>query len=292
MNIRSIQNFNLHAHHGGFGCYNGQRTGNDGHNNAVRMLKTARLRGFETYGLVAHLDFNRHFKFEGMKKYEGMSQFNDLGQAIDSYNKSAVAVRSAVKQVPGINGLVGFEVDFYRGDDWWHDFDIIRDNIDFDFLIGSTHSVSNEDGTKSRNMYWMNQKDFSLKAIDNYYQNVKACISSGLFDFVAHIDLIRYFVPNCTQKFTETMDEIIELLVKYNLSTEINTSGFRKNLAEAFPEQSTLSKLAKNNVPVFISDDAHDIKSVGSNFHVAADCLRRVNIPQYSLSDVLNRRQR
>lgn len=43
MNVSSIQDFNLHAHHGGFGLYNGKRTGADGHNNALRMLKTAQI---------------------------------------------------------------------------------------------------------------------------------------------------------------------------------------------------------------------------------------------------------
>lgn len=292
MNINKFQSYNLHAHHGGFGLYNGKRTGTDGHNNAVRMLETARSRGFETYGLVAHLDFNRHIKFEGMKKYEGMTQFNDIEQAIIDYNKSAKAVRDAAKKVSGIKTLVGFEVDFYRGNDWLEDFNIIKSNLDFDFLIGSTHSLSNDNGTVSRNMYFIDNEDFTDRAIYHYYENVKACIASGMFNFIAHIDLIRNFVPNYLPKFTKTIDDIIELLARYKMPTEINTSGFRKGLNAGFPEQAILNKMSENNIPVFISDDAHDTKSIGENFSTAAECLRKSGIKQYSIYEILGSKQR
>ena len=287
MNVKNIQNFNLHAHHGGFGLFNGKRTGADGHNNAVRMLQTAKSRGFETYALVAHLDFNRHIKFDGMKKYEGMTQFNDIKCAIADYKRAANAVREAAKTVPGIKTLVGFEVDFYRGKDWLEDFNVIKNNIDYDFLIGSTHSISNSDGTKCRSMYFMDPTDFTYHAVHNYYQNIEYCISSGLFDFIAHIDLIRDFVPKHMLNTTDAIDDIIKLLNFYNMPTEINTSGFRKKDFAGYPEQTILNKLAKSNIPVFISDDAHNIKSVGENFALAANCLNQAGIKKYTLSDIL-----
>lgn len=192
--------------------------------------------------------------------------------------------------MPEMRTLVGFEVDFYRGADWWQDFNVIKDNIDFDFLIGSTHSISNSNGTRCRSMYFMN--DFSDEAIKNYFQNVQACIASKAFNFIAHIDLICKFVPTYLSKFTDIMDETIKMLVEYKMLTEINTSGLTPKSKNAFPEQSILVKLATNNVPMFISDDAHSIQRVGANFDIASNMLKNAGIVKCTVQDILNIRTR
>ncbi|MCL1786074.1 MAG: histidinol-phosphatase HisJ family protein [Alphaproteobacteria bacterium] len=290
------QRFNLHAHFGSqnikdqLDAYHGEHyypRGNDGAY-IEDMLMSAEHHGFNTYGFVSHLDFNRHHKISPNPQEYFPGQFNDVKLAKQYLKSQKTAIdwrnlKPSFSKLPkhytkDMDILRGLEVDFYRGGQWRQDFQELMKNIGYDYLIGAAHNISNNNGTVVKRMWPdMQPEDFTDEVVREYFETVKAMIASGLFDFIAHIDLIAQYRPDYAQKFTKEMNEIADLLEKHNTAVEINTQGWAKQ-GQPFPGPEFLKILAERNIKFLISDDAHKVSEVGKDFDRAEEMLGKLGI--------------
>ncbi|MBQ7203444.1 MAG: histidinol phosphate phosphatase [Eubacterium sp.] len=130
----------------------------------------------------------------------------------------------------------------------------IINDCDFDYVLGSVHWVDNWTFNQ-RKYQWMN-KDVN-KIYKRYYEMSNTLISSGIFDIIAHPDLIRCHNLFPDYDLTETYESLCENAKQNGVMLEMNTSkGLGVN-----PEFLAVAK----NVGVSFStgSDAHRPEDVG-----------------------------
>jgi histidinol-phosphatase (PHP family) len=162
----------------------------------------------------------------------------------------------------------GLEVDYFPGRE--QDLHSFLCQLDLDYIIGSVHYLG-------ENTVDFGPEFFEGKNIDNlyetYFDHVIAAIESGLFDIIAHCDLIRIF------GFKPTLDPepLYRILIKkmkiHDVTLEVNTNGRNRPLADFYPDRRFLHLFREENIPVCVNSDAHMPVRVGQHFDEAYELL-------------------
>lgn len=150
-----------------------------------------------------------------------------------------------------------------------------------DFIIGSCHFI---DGWPFDHPEFM--KEFERRDIDEtygrYYAILKNLVSSGLFNIIGHLDLVKKFGHRPTRDFTGTIGEIFKNSTNRDMAVEINTAGLRKPVAEMYPSRDIIDTLFRLNVPVTLGSDSHCPGEVGHEFGSAVELIRRAGYRKVS----------
>ena len=94
---------------------------------------------------------------------------------------------------------------------------------------------------------------------------MELCIKSGYFNFIAHPDYCCQFNLAVTPEWKDVKYKVIDAFVSTKTHCEINTGGIAR-IRQPFPDWWFIKELIKKEVPLLISDDAHDIKDTGRHF--------------------------
>lgn len=245
-----IQKYTYHCH----------TTFSDGENTPREMIEKAIELGFEEIGISDHLTYNRYY-------YERMLYTEDCEGYISDIRKLAEEYKDKIKV------LVGAELDFVSNPACYHWAKAIKDNLGFDYLIGSVHYCelgNNYLGHINLNNYSNGEQN---QLVDTYWENMYACVSSGLFDIIGHLDLINRLIPKNKFNHFEKQKEIIDIIKKNNTVMELNTSGYRYKNKEQFPSIEILKYAKEKNVKIVISSDAHNIERLNCDFDKAEKIL-------------------
>lgn len=266
-----MQKFTYHTHTNSLNIF-------DGANSAKEMISKAEELGFEEIGISNHLICNPNIA--EIDKYAKM-YFRDYKQAADIYKRTVEDIRLAAQE-HNIKVLVGFEVDFFQDKEWRNFFDKLIKEIEVDYLIGSSHFIYNNDSSNINKINYLKTRPDTLDAetinngLANHWKNIIACINSGYFDFIAHLDQVCAKGFCLDSKWDEYKWQVIESLAKTNTAYELSTKGLRK-FKQFMPSKWFVDALNKLNVPVLISDDAHHIEHIGENFELAESLLSSLN---------------
>ena len=145
----------------------------------------------------------------------------------------------------------------------------------FDFLTGAVHSVNGilYDMPFSKELLW---EAYPVDRIYSaYYQAVKDCISSGLFDRLAHPDTIKMFHYKPSYDLKDTYEEVAKLLKEQNMFAESNTGAhYRYQHEDIGLGEEMLDVFLKEGVPLITASDAHHPQDVGSFIREAAEKIR------------------
>lgn len=270
-----MQKFNLHAHT--------KSTFFDGKNTVLEMLQAYEKLGFEAVGISNHLTFHPKMRPD-LPMF-----FCDPEKAKDAYIGLIDEIKEARQHVD-IDVLVGFEVDFFPSSGWRTFFEDLIKDLKPDYLIGSTHNLRLPDESELYNIYFEGEKMQDPILLQTYFDNIKETIKSGYFDFIAHLDVLRKFIPDFSSRFMDEFVEIAELLQKHKTATEINTGGLRCGLGSCFPTSEIVDVLKSKDISLLISDDAHGIHEAGTYFHEAEELL--ADYPhRFTLSDLKSRKK-
>jgi len=152
----------------------------------------------------------------------------------------------------------------------------------WDFLIGSVHYIA--PGWDVDNPRWIGRFDERPvgEIWDLYWKAYEQCIRSGLFDFVAHPDLVKKIrAPSCggSRKYYEPS---IRAAADMKVAIEINTAGLRKPAKELYPARQFLEMAFEAGIPLLINSDAHAPEEVGAGFDAAYALAREVGYTQFA----------
>lgn len=261
-----IQNFTLHTHN------NELRF--DGRASAQEMISSAQAKGLKTIGVSNHLIV--HQNMNSPHSDEPMF-FNDYNKAQNAY-KRHIEILEDLKQHFNIDIKIGFEVDFFQDKTWRNNFEKMLKDLNTDYLIGSNHFIKNQDESFIRNIYHIKhyppmQDEEQHEYLINHFQNIEACIRSGYFTFIAHIDYCAIFGLGLEKRYDEYKYRIIEALKETKTPYEINTSGYDR-IDRPHPDIWMIKELAKAKVPSLLSDDAHCPEHLGRHFGRAEELLK------------------
>ena len=166
--------------------------------------------------------------------------------------------------------LLGYEVDWLPG---YMESSIL--NAKVDYLIGSVHfidkwSFDNPEflsGWKTRNI------DEIWQA---YFEATEAMVSSGKFDIVGHLDLIKVFKYLPKQDIRLLARKTLTAMKASNMVLELNAAGLRKPIQEIYPSPALLEEAFTLDIPITFASDAHSVAQVGFGYHEVKALARAV----------------
>jgi len=205
-------------------------------------------------------------------------QFDEWRMAIGDLPRYLEMVREAKEQFPQLPIRLGLECDFIAGHEAW--IEELAGMAEWDYLIGSVHYIA--PGWDVDNPKWIGR--FTERPVDEiwamYWDAYEQCIRSGLFDFVAHPDLVKKFGYKPAGDLRKYYEPSIAAAAEKKVAIEINTAGLRKPAGEMYPSREFLQMASWAGIPLLINSDAHTPAEVGANFAEATALAKEVGYTQ------------
>ena len=173
--------------------------------------------------------------------------------------------------VGGVRVLCGAEVD------WLPRYpETMERNIaltDFDIVLGSVHFI--DDWAFDDPALVARYAETDVDALwREYFARLTSAASSGLFDVMAHPDLIKKFCYMPSFDPQPLYDDAAAVFAASGVAIEVSSAGLRKPCAELYPGRAFLASCAAAGVPATVSSDAHRPEDVGWGFDAAIAALR------------------
>jgi histidinol-phosphatase (PHP family) len=158
---------------------------------------------------------------------------------------------------------------------------------DFDYVIGSVHFL--REGAVDMDDYSVWQSGRSAEEVwRRYFQTIGESARSGLFDVVAHPDLVKYWGDGARRPdgdlrryYELAMDGIAES----GIAVEISTAGLRKPAGELYPAPAFLEMAVEAGARVALSSDAHRPEDVGADYDRALAVLEELGVRELCVFD-------
>jgi histidinol-phosphatase (PHP family) len=184
---------------------------------------------------------------------------------------------------------LGIEADFVPGSE--DRMANLLDARDFDYVLGSVHFLRDEAVDMEDYSVW--DRSHSPEDIwRRYFQTLGEAARSGLFDVLAHPDLVKVWgrerpVPDgdLRRYYELAMDAIAES----GIAIEVSTAGLRKRASEIYPAPAFLEMCLEAGNPVALSSDAHRPEDIGRDYEQALELLGSLGVSELC---VFERRQR
>jgi histidinol-phosphatase (PHP family) len=181
-------------------------------------------------------------------------------------------IRYIEKLRSNTKGLIirtSLEIDYIPGKE--KEIQSFLDPLDLDYRIGSVHYLGEKTVDIGPEFYEGKNLDDLFKS---YFDLVIEAVSSGLFDIIAHCDLIRIFGYKPSGDPALLYRRLAKSMKKHNVVLELNTNGRNRPLADFYPDRRFLTLFREENVSVCINSDAHMPSRVGQYFDEAYGLLK------------------
>ena len=175
--------------------------------------------------------------------------------------------------------LTGFELDYHP--DMVEHYREVLPQLPLDFVIGAVHSIEDwivDNPVSLKNSSFKDADAYELYHI--YFNAVREAAETGLFNFIAHPDMVKKALPHAGMKKPDNLSklyrETADILKACDTGIEVNTRGLiLSDVGEFYPDFEFLSACAQAEVPVTIGSDSHDSNRVGESFEEAVDFIRQ-----------------
>jgi histidinol-phosphatase (PHP family) len=163
---------------------------------------------------------------------------------------------------------------------------------DFDYVVGSVHFVGERAVDHPGWDVWEGSDDPD-EVWRRYFEALAACARSGLFDILAHPDLVKVWGRNRPlpegdlRRFYEPA---IEAIAASGIAVELSTAGLRKPIGELYPARGFAELCVEAGAPFALSSDAHLPEHVGFAYERAVDFLDELGVGEICLFEGRRRR--
>jgi histidinol-phosphatase (PHP family) len=186
---------------------------------------------------------------------------------------------------------VGIEADWVGG---------VEDRIasvlgarDFDYVLGSVHFIGEGAVDHDRWDVWELERGDPDRVWARYFEALAAAARSGLFDVMAHPDLVKVWGParpGPERDRRHYYEVAVEAFAEAGVAAEVSTAGLRKPVAELYPAPAFAAMLAEAGVPLTISSDAHLPEEVGYAYDQARDLFSSIGVGEIAVFEGRQRR--
>jgi histidinol-phosphatase (PHP family) len=158
----------------------------------------------------------------------------------------------------------------------------------WDYLIGSVHYLGDWDFDNPK---WLGRwAESDVDAVWQHYWRTYATMArSRLFDIMGHPDLVKKFSHRPPGDLSRFYEPAIEAIAESGGTIELNTAGWRKPCAEAYPHPRFLELAFKAGIPLVISSDSHAPGEVARDFEKAIEWAKSAG---YRETQLFEKRQR
>jgi histidinol-phosphatase (PHP family) len=191
-----------------------------------------------------------------------------LTMSMDELEGYISEVQDLKKEYPEISIKLGIEADYLPG---------IEDRTanllnayDFDYVLGSIHFINGWGFDDSRHI-----EGYEERGIDDVYRSYYALVadaaSSGLFDIIGHLDLVKKYNFRPQSDNAQFAADAIKAISAAGVCIEINTAGLRKPVGEIYPSKEILTTCREAGVGITFGSDAHMPDEVGKDLDRAKE---------------------
>ncbi len=245
--------------------------------NASRYRAVAEKRGITELGVSEHV-----YRFEQALTVWQHPLWREY--AIDDLDAYCEFVRERTDL------RLGIEADFVPGSE--DQMANLLDDHDFDYVVGSVHFLRDESIDMDDCSVW--DRGHSPEEIwRRYFQTLAEATRSGLFDILAHPDLVKVWGaerPRPEGDLRRYYEPAIEAIAESDVAIEVSTAGLRKRARELYPAEAFLEMCLDAGAPVALSSDAHRPEDVGADYPQALELLERVGISELCVFERRTRR--
>jgi histidinol-phosphatase (PHP family) len=154
---------------------------------------------------------------------------------------------------------------------------------EFDYVVGSVHFLRDEAVDMEEYTVWNPARpDRSPEQIwRRYFHTLGEAARSGLFDILAHPDLVKVWGPETPRPegdLRRYYELAIEGIAESGIAVEVSTAGLRKRARELYPAPAFLEMCLEAGAPVALSSDAHRPQEVGADYRQALELLERLGV--------------
>ena len=169
----------------------------------------------------------------------------------------------------------GLESDYFPGVEPW--LEKLHDRYPLHHVLGSIHPQLGD----YRERYFKGDV-FEYQQL--YFEHLAEAAETGLFDTLAHPDLIKNMPPRewHFDRIQPFIERALDRIAATGVAMELNTSGAHKALPEMNPGAAMLALMRARNIPVVIGADAHVPSRVGDKYVAALHTLRDVGFTEVS----------
>ena len=190
----------------------------------------------------------------------GMDQFDEYVRIVN---------RATAAYADQIEVRLGMESDYFPGFEEWI--------ADFHYCLGSVHWQ----GMDYRKRF---ETGDVMAFRRTYFKLLADSAETGLFDCLAHPDLVKNYHPESWdfEKMREDIAAALDRIAKTGVAMELNTSGLMKSYEEMNPGLEMLKMIRERGIAVVIGSDSHRPSRVGEHFIMGLKTLQSAGFESVS----------
>jgi histidinol-phosphatase (PHP family) len=184
---------------------------------------------------------------------------------------------------------LGIEADFVPGRE--DRMATLLEARDWDYVIGSVHFLRDRSLDTEEYSVW-GAGESAERVWRRYFETVAESARSGLYDIVAHPDLVKVWgarAPRPDGDLRRYYEPAVEAFAESGVAVELSTAGWRKPVGEQYPAAAFLEMVAEAGCPISLSSDAHLPGQLGHEYERALELLESAGVGEIA---VFERRQR
>jgi histidinol-phosphatase (PHP family) len=188
---------------------------------------------------------------------------------------------------------LGIEADYVSGRE-----DRIASFLDareWDYVVGSVHFVQDAavdlDGPDWEHVW--GRGDRADKVWERYFATLGTAARSGLYDIMAHPDLVKVWGsarPQPERDPRHYYEPAVEAMLEAGVAMELSTAGLRKPAGELYPAPALLEMAVDAGLPIALSSDAHEPEHVGHRYDEALAALADAGVGELCVFERRRRR--
>ncbi len=244
--------------------------------NVERYLDAADAAGIEELGVSEHV-----YRFSAALEvwdhpFWKEQAVDDLGAYCDFVSASPLRLGIEMDYVPGREDRIAN----------------LLENHDFDYVVGSIHFVGDRAVDDDAYDIWDGANDPD-HVWARYFETLAQLIRSGLYDIVAHPDLVKMWGHGRPQPERDPRfhyEPAIEAIAESRIAVEVSTAGLRRPVAELYPADGFAEMCVDAGAAFSLSSDAHVPEDVGRDYDRALEAMSDWGIEEIAVFDRRERR--
>jgi histidinol-phosphatase (PHP family) len=243
--------------------------------NLERYLEVAAERGISDLGFSEHV-----YRFrDALEIWRHPFWESYAADDLDAYCDFIGQMKAAGHPVK-----LGLEVDYIAGRE--EQIGALIDGRPWDYVIGSVHFISDQGVDHEDYDVWLRSDADTVWS--DYFRTLGAAAASGLYDILAHPDLVKIWGANrpLPRRDPRAFYELaIEEIERADVAIEVSTAGLRKPVGEIYPSRELLEMCLAAGKPIALSSDAHEPQQLGYAYETAVEFLRNAGVSRIAVFD-------
>src|SRR4051812_36750181 len=186
---------------------------------------------------------------------------------------------------------LGIEADFVPGrEDRMAN---LLEPYEWDYVIGSVHFLRDYAVDMPGAFDVWGRGESPEKVWRRYFETVAEAARSGLYDIMAHPDLVKVWGgtrPAPDGDLRRYYEPAVEAFAEADVAVEVSTAGLRKPVKEIYPARPFLEMVVEAGCPIALSSDAHVPEDLGFGYEQALELLDDVGVKELCVFDRRKRR--